>query len=62
MVIRLTIEPDGMVSKCKLESSDMNSPALESKIVARVKKFNFGAKENVPPITILYPIDFLPAT
>jgi len=27
-----------------------------------VKKFNFGAKEGVPAITILYPIDFLPAT
>jgi hypothetical protein len=32
------------------------------KIVARVKKFNFGAKEGVPPVTILYPIDFLPSS
>jgi len=28
----------------------------------RVKKFNFGPKEDVPVTTILYPIDFLPAT
>ena len=62
MVLRLTIEPDGAVSMCKLDSSDMDSPALESSIVARVLKFNFGPKEDVPPVTILYPIDFLPAT
>jgi hypothetical protein len=62
MVLRLTIEPDGAVSMCKLDSSDMDSPALESRIVARVLKFNFGPKEDVPPVTILYPIDFLPAT
>ncbi|MGB5585759.1 MAG: AgmX/PglI C-terminal domain-containing protein [Gammaproteobacteria bacterium] len=62
MVLRLTIEPDGTVSACKLDSSDMESPALEGRIVARVLKFNFGPKEGVPPVTILYPIDFLPAS
>ncbi|UCB54822.1 MAG: TonB family protein [Thiotrichales bacterium] len=62
VVLRLTIEPDGSVSSCKMDSSDMGSPALESRIVARVLKFNFGPKEGVPPVTILYPIDFLPAS
>jgi outer membrane biosynthesis protein TonB len=62
VVIRLTIEPNGAVSACKMESSDMDSPALEQKIVARVLKFNFGTKEGVPAVTILYPIDFLPAS
>jgi hypothetical protein len=62
IVLRLTIEPDGKVSLCKMETSDMDAPALEAKIVGRVKKFNFGAKESVPAITILYPIDFLPAS
>ena len=61
LVIKLTIEPSGKVSAGSLESSDMDAPALEKKIVARVKKFNFGPKEGVPAITILYPIDFLPA-
>ena len=27
----------------------------------RVKTFDFGKKEGVAPIAILYPIDFLPA-
>lgn len=62
MVLRLTIEPDGKVSACSVDSSDMDSPALDKNIAARVKKFNFGAKDSVPTITILYPIDFLPAT
>jgi outer membrane biosynthesis protein TonB len=62
MVLRLTIEPDGKVSACSVDSSDMDSSSLDKKIAARVKKFNFGSKEDVPSITILYPIDFLPAT
>lgn len=59
--LRLTIEPDGKVSMCESESSDLSSNELISKIVSRVKRINFGAKESVPQITIRYPIDFLPA-
>jgi hypothetical protein len=61
MVLRLTIEPDGSVSLCALQASDMNAPELSAQVVDRVKTINFGAKEGVPAITILYPIDFLPA-
>jgi hypothetical protein len=61
MVLRLTIEPDGSVSLCDLMSSDMKAPQLAAQVVGRVKTFDFRAKE-VPPVTILYPIDFLPAT
>jgi hypothetical protein len=62
IVLRMTIEPDGSVSLCELQASDMDAPALSTQIVARVKAFDFGAKEDIPAITILYPIDFLPAT
>ena len=61
MVLRLTIEPDGSVSMCTLQSSDMDAPALADQVVNRVKTINFGAKEGVPALTIVYPIDFLPA-
>jgi hypothetical protein len=61
MVVRLTIEPDGSVSMCVLQSSDMNAPDLAAQVVSRVKTMNFGAKEGVQAITIMYPIDFLPA-
>ena len=62
VVLRMTIEPNGSVSKCKVESTDMKSPKLLSKIVERVKRFNFGEKKGVSTVTILYPIDFLPAS
>jgi outer membrane biosynthesis protein TonB len=60
VILKLTIEPDGTVSLCELKSSDMNAPDLTAQVVDRVKGFDFGAKA-VPAITILYPIDFLPA-
>lgn len=61
MVLALTIEPDGRVSACRVQSTDLNSDALSKDIVDRVFKFNFGEKEGVPVTKILYPIDFLPA-
>jgi hypothetical protein len=60
MVLRLTIEPDGSVSMCALQSSDMNAPELSAQLVDRVRTINFGAKD-VAAMTIVYPIDFLPA-
>ena len=61
MILRMRIEPDGSVTLCELRGSDMNAPDLASQVVARVRTFDFGAKENIGPVTILYPIDFLPA-
>jgi len=60
IILRLTIEPDGSVSLCQLHASNMNAPDLAAQVVERVRTFNFGAKV-VPPVTIIYPIDFLPA-
>jgi len=60
IILRLTIEPDGSVSLCQLHATNMNAPELAQQVVERVKTFNFGAKV-VPPVTIIYPIDFLPA-
>jgi len=61
MVLRLTIEPDGSVSMCALQSTDMDAPDLATQVVGRVRTINFGAKDDVPAVTIVYPIDFLPA-
>jgi hypothetical protein len=61
MVLRLTIEPDGSVSMCMLESTDMDATDLAAQVVNRVRTINFGAKEGVQPLTIVYPIHFLPA-
>jgi hypothetical protein len=62
MVLRMRIEPDGRVTLCELHASDMNAPQLAAQVLERVRSFDFGAKEGIPAITILYPIDFLPAT
>jgi hypothetical protein len=60
MVLLLTIEPDGSVSMCKLQSTDMDAPNLAAQVVDRVLTINFGAKDDVQALTIVYPIDFLP--
>jgi hypothetical protein len=60
MILRLTIEPDGSVSACALHATDMHAPELVTQVVEKVHTFDFGAKD-VPAITIVYPIDFLPA-
>jgi len=61
MLLRISIETSGAVSMCKVESTDLASPELVVNILERIKRFNFGLKEGVPKLTILYPIDFLPA-
>ena len=61
IIIKLTIEPDGSVSFCALQSSDMEAPVLADQVVSRVATFDFGAKEDIAAVTIIYPIDFLPA-
>ena len=60
VVLRLTIAPNGKVTRCDVVSSELGDPALAKKITSRVKLFNFGAKD-VNEVTITYPIDFLPA-
>ena len=61
ITLKLTIEPNGSVSFCVMQSSDMNAPMLAEQVVERVIGFDFGAKEDIVAITIIYPIDFLPA-
>lgn len=60
VVIELTIAPSGQVVNCRIVSSELKSPALESKLVARIKLFRFAAKD-VSQVTVSYPIDFLPS-
>lgn len=60
LVLKLTISPDGQVVDCSVVSSELADVALGSKVVSRVKMFNFGTKD-VEVVTITYPIDFLPA-
>jgi hypothetical protein len=39
----------------------MDAATLADQVVTRVRTFDFGAKEDIVAVTIIYPIDFLPA-
>ena len=60
LVLRLTIAPNGVVTFCEVVSSELGDAELERKLVARIKMFQFEAK-NVEAITTTKPIDFFPA-
>ena len=60
VVFELTINGAGIVTKCRIVSSELGSKSLEQRLISRVKSFRFPAK-NVATVTVTYPIDFLPS-
>ncbi len=60
LVLRLTIEPSGVVSSCEVVTSELGDSELERKLVARVRMFRFPERD-VAPVTTTKPIDFFPA-
>jgi periplasmic protein TonB len=60
LVLEFTISPTGVVTRCRVVSSELHDPALEREIVARVMLFRFQP-EKVDPTTATKPIDFFPA-
>jgi TonB family protein len=60
LVLEFTVAPSGEVTMCRVISSELNDPDLESKIVARVRLFHFDAKD-VESVTTTKPIDFFPS-
>lgn len=59
LVLQLTISPAGEVTDCRVLSSELNDPELESKMVSRVRLFRFEAKD-VEAITARKTIEFFP--
>lgn len=60
LVLEFTIAPSGEVTMCRVVSSELHNPELESKIVERVKAYRFEAKD-VDTITTTKPIEFFPS-
>lgn len=60
IVLEITISPEGKVLVVNIASSELNDKKLESRIVARVRQFNFGAAD-VKSVTVTYPVEFLPS-
>lgn len=59
LVLAVTIEPNGSVSGVKVVSSELKDQALIDSLLARIRNFQFGARE-VEKVTVNYPIEFLP--
>lgn len=60
VVVKLTIAPSGNVVDVRVESSELKTPELESKLMARIRQFEFGAKD-VDQMVVTWPVDFLPS-
>jgi TonB family protein len=60
VVFKLTIAPSGGVTACRIVSSELSTPELEGKLLARIRQFDFGAKD-VNSLEINYPVEFLPS-
>lgn len=60
VVLALTISPTGQVADLRVVSSELKDNELERKLLARIRQFDFGAKD-VATLTINWPVDFLPS-
>lgn len=60
VVLKLTISPAGSVVDVRVESTELKASELEAKLLARIRSFDFGAKE-VDQMVVTWPVDFLPS-
>lgn len=58
-VFKMTIQPDGRVTGLKKAASDLGVASLEQKILAGIRRLNFG-REDVAPRDIEYTFVFVP--
>jgi periplasmic protein TonB len=60
VVLKLTIAPSGGITDVRIVSSELKMPDVEQKLLARIRTFDFGAKD-VNEMVVNYPLDFLPS-
>jgi TonB family protein len=60
VVLELKIAPGGEVVDCRIVASDLKADELERKLLARIRQFDFGAKD-VDTMVVSWPVDFLPS-
>jgi len=60
VVLKLTIAPSGGITDLRIVSSELKLPDVEQKLLARIRTFDFGAKD-VNEMVVNYPLDFLPS-
>lgn len=60
VLVELKIAPEGQVTSVRLVSTELKAPELEAKLLARIRMFDFGAKD-VDQMVVTWPVDFLPS-
>jgi len=60
VVVELKISPAGEVVGARVVSTELKTPELEQKLIARIRQFDFGAKD-VDVMVVSWPVDFLPS-
>jgi TonB family protein len=60
VVLELKIAPGGEVVDCRIVASELHAAELERKLLARIRQFDFGAKD-VDTMVVSWPVDFLPS-
>lgn len=60
VVLELKIAPSGAVEGVRVISSELKAAELEGKLLARIRQFDFGAKD-VDVMVVTWPVDFLPS-
>jgi len=60
VVLELKIAPSGQVVDLRIVSSELKQVELEKKLLARIRQFDFGAKD-VDLMVVTWPVDFLPS-
>jgi TonB family protein len=60
VVLELKIAPSGQVEGLRIVSSELKAEELEKKLLARIRQFDFGAKD-VEVMVVTWPVDFLPS-
>lgn len=58
--LSLTIQPNGSVSSCEVESSEIQDNGLLRRVLSKCRQMNFGDKPNVEVAKVVYPIRFSP--
>jgi TonB family protein len=60
VVLELKIAPGGQITELRIVSSELKAEELERKLLARIRQFDFGAKD-VDVMVVTWPVDFLPS-
>ena len=60
VVLELKIAPSGEVTGLRIVSSELKAEELEKRLLARIRSFDFGAKD-VDVMVVTWPVDFLPS-